>query len=755
MKRDDSFYQFGPFCLDPEERVLLRDGRLVPLPAKALSTLLVLVRHEGHLLEKDMLMNEVWPDEIVEEGNLAQHIFMLRKALGETTESPTYIETVPRRGYRFVAAVREGRRDAAQLAENGTERTARKDPVGRLADLNSIAVLPFKTLGKTQDEYLGLGMADALITKLSNLKRVSVRPTSAVRKGIKEDAVSAGNQLRVATVLEGTIQKRGDYLRVTVQLVSVRDGATLWADKFDENFTSIFAIEDSISGQVAKALALKLTAEEQTQLAKRYTGNTRAHHAYLRGRYFLEKRTPEGIRKGVEYFELGIKIDPNYALAYAGLADCYTTLGAFDLVPPKESIPKAREAALKALSIEHNLAEAHAALGRARMLEWDWPAAEKEFKLAIDLNPNYATARHWYAIYLRDMRRFDESLAESEKAAGLEPISAGRKATIGGTLYHARHYEQAIEQLCQALELDSDNLVAHYYLGRTYVQMAMYEEAVIKYQKTISLLGKTAEVLAHLGHIYGVSGKRDAAKKILSELEELSKRNYVAPVYNALIYIGLDEKNRAFEWLEKAYQEHDLNLVAFGTDPMVDSLREDPRFRSLLKRMGLMSHLRRSESGLDCEDSAVAKVPGLEKEDRVKAIDSLAILPFANASNDPNIEYLAEGIAESIINSLSHLPQLKVMARSTVFHYKGVGLDPQAIGQSLGVGAVMMGRVQQLEERLIISAELVDVEDGSRIWGGQYHRKASDILSVQEELALDISEKLRLRLSRDLPTEAH
>lgn len=554
-------------------------------------------------------MKEVWPDEFVEEGNLAQHVFILRRALGETTGSPKYIETVPRRGYRFVAPISQPIEDNAALTENPGERiTSSKITNQLLADLQSIAVLPFETLGaETQDEYLGLGIADALITKLSNLKRVTVRPTSAVRNAVKHDPVSAGSELKVATVLEGTIQKWDEYIRVTVQLVSVQDGSTLWAEKFDEKFISIFAIEDSISEQVAAALAVKLTADEQTQLARRYTENTRAHQAYLRGRYFLEKRNREGITKGIEYFELAIRIDAQYALAYAGLADCYGSLAAYDVLPPKESMPKAKEAALKALSIEPNLPEAHAALGRARMFDWDWQGAEQSFKLAIDLNPNYATARHHYAIYLRCLGRFDEALAESRKAEELDPTSADRKSTTAGTLYCARHYDEAIEELHEALELDSNNVVAHYYLGRIYVQKARYEEAIAEYKQTINLLGKRLELWAHLGHIYAVSGRKDDAQKVLAELEKESNGAYVPSYFTALIHVGLDEKEQAVEWLEKAYLENDLNLMFLGVDPMLESLRLHPRFMKLLQRTGIMHHLRGTMHNAHEEETGLSK----------------------------------------------------------------------------------------------------------------------------------------------------
>ena len=590
VDRDGHLYQFGPFCLDASERVLLRDGRLVSLPPKAFSTLLALVSSRGHVVEKDILMQRVWPDEFVEEGNLAQHISMLRKILGETGGKTKYIETVPRRGYRFVASVSEQRKVFAEVANYVGERiTPKKDTNDRFADIQSIAVLPLEPLGVgPQDEYLGLGIADALITRLSNLKQVKVRPTSAVRNAIKDDVISAGRALKVATVLEGTIQKWDEYVRVTVQLVSIKDGATLWAERFDEKFTNIFAIEDSISEQVAAALTVKLTAREREQLVKHYTNNAQAHQAYLKGRYFFEKRTQEGVIKSIENFELAIKTDPYHATAHAGLAECYCLAPNFDLLSPRDAMPRAKNAALKALAFEPDLAEAHAALGQSLLNDWEWAGVEKEYKLAIELNANYAKAHHYYAIYLRHMRRFDESLKESRRAQELDPTSATLKTAAAGTLYCAGHHDEALEELSRASELDANNPMIHYWRGRIYVQKAFYEAAITEFERTIAVFGKSPELLTHLGYVYAVSGRRDAAQKVLDELKESSSREYVAPYYRAVMYVGLNEKERAFEWLEKAYQEHDLNLIPLAVDPTLDSLREDPRFKRLLQLTGLI-----------------------------------------------------------------------------------------------------------------------------------------------------------------------
>jgi DNA-binding winged helix-turn-helix (wHTH) protein/Flp pilus assembly protein TadD len=581
-------YEFGPYLLDVREQLLLRDGQPLPLKPKLFDLLLVLVENSGHILHKNELMAKVWPNSFVEESNLTVSISALRKALGDGHNPHAYIETVPRRGYRFVAQVKEVLDQRNQLLEETRLIGSYRETA---AAREAIAVLPFRVISsKAGDEYLGLGMTDALITRISNLNQIVVRPTSAVRKYAfgEQNPIAAGQELRVSSVLDGSIQKFGKRIRVTVQLVNVHSGASLWAEKFDERFTNIFAVEDSISEQVASALVTRLSTEERIQLVKRYTENTQAHQAYLKGRFFLEKRAPDAIKKSIEYFDLAVRIDRDYALAYAGLADCYTLLGACELLPPKESAPKAEAAALKAVELDDNLAEAHAALGYCKMFNWDWPAAERELKLAIELNPNAAIVHQRYSIYQRALRRFEEALEEGTKAVGLDPTSATRNASTGATLYFARRYDQAIEQLGQALELDSNHAFSRIVLGRAYEQKAMYDEAITEYEKISNLAGKSAESLGHRGHLYAVSGRKEAAHELLDELEELSKKEYVPPYYTALIHTGLGEKDQALEWLENAYQEHDLTLVILDIDPMLDSLRGDSRFVSLLERVGLV-----------------------------------------------------------------------------------------------------------------------------------------------------------------------
>jgi TolB-like protein/Flp pilus assembly protein TadD len=401
----------------------------------------------------------------------------------------------------------------------------------------SIAVLPFRLLSnEASDEYLGSGMADALITKLSNIRQITVRPTSAVikyaAKGNAQDPLAAGRELGVDSVLEGTIQRAGERVRVTVQLISVRESVPLWAHSFDERFTDIFTVQDSISAQVADALTLKLTGEEQKLLAKRYTDNVEAYQSYLRGRYFMNKRNEEGLRKGIGYFTEAIEKEPGYALAYAGLADAYSVLGfyQFDKLAPEESFQRAKAAALKALELDETLAEAHASLALARVdVDHDEAGAEREYRRAIELNPNYATAHHWYSDFLAALDRQDEAMAEIRRALELDPLSLVINATLGERLFYARRYDEALIQLHKTLEMDDGFGPAHYLLGLTYEQKGMYLESIAELNRARELSGGSPWMVAALGHSLAMAGRRAEAQQVLVELKQLSARMQVSP----------------------------------------------------------------------------------------------------------------------------------------------------------------------------------------------------------------------------------
>jgi DNA-binding winged helix-turn-helix (wHTH) protein/TolB-like protein/Flp pilus assembly protein TadD len=627
-------FEFGPFLLDTTERVLLRDGRPVPLTLKAFDVLLLLVENRGHIVEKDRLMNHVWGGSFVEESNLKVTVSRLRKALEDDHRGAPYIETVPRRGYRFLAGVNSAGAGSLDLVlSERTRATVTIDRAGivtgqdrsrRLpfllagallivlvivggffllrnrtpsvvrsvsaAPIKSIAVLPFKPMvADSRDESLEVGMADTLITRLSGLKEIEVRPMSAVRKyaGLEQDAVAAGREQRVDAVLDGSLQRSGDRVRVTVKFLRMADGQTLWTERFDENFTDIFALQDRVAEQVAGLLVARLTEQEQMLLAKRNTDNPQAYEFYLKGNY--SSGTEERLKKNIEFFQQAIKLDPGYALAYAGLADSYSKLANRGFLAPRESSPKAREALMKALEIDETLAEAHAVLATHKLsYEWDWPGAEREFKRAIELEPNNSGVHDRYGSYLQSRGRFDEALAEKKLGQKFDPKNFAVIATVGYTFFIARRYDEAIERYREAVELERNYSWGYVFLAEAYGQKGMYDEALAEVNKALSLAGYT-RAIATLGYIYALAGRGDEARKVLGQLEELSKRKYVPAFFIATIHIGLGNKDQAFEWLEKAYQERNPNLVNLKVHPIFDPIRSDPRFANLLRKVGLSS----------------------------------------------------------------------------------------------------------------------------------------------------------------------
>jgi DNA-binding winged helix-turn-helix (wHTH) protein/TolB-like protein/predicted Zn-dependent protease len=626
-------YEFGEFRVDSTRRLLFgRNGDAIPLTPKVFDTLLYLVERQGMVLDKDELMRAIWPHTVVEENNLNQSVSTLRRALGESRGENRYIVTVPGRGYKFVADVKkstapepgaesENTNTASQLYQPKKFKsgilflllagvgavglvfavyyawhtrttivtTAPPGSIGiqSTSQVRSIAVLPFKPLvADLRDESLELGMADTLIFRLGNIQDVSVCPISSVRRfnGLEQDAVAAGRELGVGSVLDGQIQRLGDRIRVTARLLSVGDGKQLWAEQFDEKFTDVFSVQDSISRKVTAALALQLTGEEQRRLTKHHTENAEAYQLYLNGRFYWEKRTGEGLNKAIEYFGGAIEKDPNYALAYAGLADAYSLLGVLHL-PPKEAFPKAKQAVLNALRIDDRLAEAHAALGHVKVqYEYDWDGAEQEYRRAIDLNPNYANAHHFYALYLAAAGRFDEGLAGIRRAQELEPSSLFIHANVGHILYQARRYDEAINQLKRVLEINPNIDLARSLLGLAYLRKGMYEQAIAEFQKR-SLPGTGGS--GDLGQAYALAGRRDEALEEIARLQALSTQRYVAPYNLALVYASLGDTEKALEWLEKAYKDRSTLLIWIRVDARLDNLRSDPRFKAILKRMGL------------------------------------------------------------------------------------------------------------------------------------------------------------------------
>ncbi len=644
-------YEFGEFRLVPTRMLLLRrDGEVVPLPPKAFDLLQKLIESGGRVLTKEELLNEVWRGSFVEEGNLTQNISILRKALGENRGENRYIATVPGRGYRFVAAIKEvGRAPSAAESQPGAQTEASHEPgsssavsalgqlqevrPGRAAEsrpakrplnsvvlvallllaglgifatyslwtkrpqppvsvgeVKSIAVLPFKQLSVDgSDEYLGLGMADTLITKLSHVRQIIVRPTGAVRKYMApdQDPLAAGREQRVDAVLDGGIQKSGDKVRVTVRLLRVADGATLWASQFDQKLTDIFAVQEAISERVAGTLALELTSEERKLLTKRHTENTEAYQLYLKGRYFLNKRTREDIHKAREYFEQAVELDPNNALAYLGLGDCYHQSVYFTSTPPRELIPKAKAMAKKALEIDPSLGEAHALLSILTDAEWDWNEALKEGQLAINLSPGSPRGHHLFAYIVGKRGRFDEALAAIRKAGEIDPTNLVISADTAAILCYAGRYDEAIEQCHKTLELDQNFSMAHAHLGIAYWGKGMYNEALGPLRKAVEIEGEESVRMMQLAMGYGFAGQKYKAQEFLTKLKKRAKVEYVDPTWIAGLYASIGDKDRALDWIEKAYDERSPTATALLVDTRFNTLRSDPRYQAILSRMGL------------------------------------------------------------------------------------------------------------------------------------------------------------------------
>ncbi len=573
--RDERLLQFDGFTVDFRGRLLLRDDRPIPRTPKAFDTLAALLDQPGEVLAKNELLARVWSDAFVEEAILTQNIYTLRKALQEAGGTRNYIETIPRRGYRFAGPVAE------QKASLQEERRAR---------IASLAVLPFEPLaGNTDDAYLGLGLADSLITRLSNLRRLAVRPTRAVRRylGVEREPSQVGRLLQVDAVLDGTIQRSGDRLRISVQLVSVRDDAPSWATQFDARATDLFALEDSISQELAEELRLRLSPQERNRLIRSATRHPDAYDAYLRGRYFWNRRTFEGLNKGIESFHRAIELDPELAPAYAGVADCRVLLPLYGAVAPKDVFPQAIEAAERALELDDSLAEAHTSLAYARFIyQRQWEEAERGFRRALELSPGYATARQWYAFLLSALGRHQEAIAQARQARELDPLSLVINSDLGMVLCFARN-PAAEEQLRRTLELDPSFAYVRFELGFALQQQGRLDDAVAELRLASSMAPDSPAMQAALGHALARAGRTEEARKILALLEERATREPVEASLFAFLWMGLGEMDRAIDCLEDACDQGSRFVAFLATWSIYDPLRDHPRWPALLRRAGL------------------------------------------------------------------------------------------------------------------------------------------------------------------------
>ena len=643
-------YEFGNFRLDTAKRVLRRlDGTMVPLTPRVFETLLYMVEHHDTVLDKERLMEAVWPDSIVEENNLSQNISTLRRIFGETPGSHGYIVTVPGRGYRFVAQVREQTDNGSATVEaeeatgptspeNGAEAATGKDrqqspgktggllalavlgvialtaaflargpsvrwpekhkiakappapSSGTMTDIvRSIAVLPFENLsGNPENAYFTDGIQEEILMRLAKIADLKVvSRTSTVRyKRSPENLREIATQLGVANVLEGSVQRTADRVHVNVQLIKAASDTHVWAEAYDRKLTDIFAVESEIAKTIADSLQAKLTGSERNAIAAQPTENTEAYQLYLRGRYLWNRRTGENLKKALAYFEQAAEKDPHYALAYAGMADSCVLIPIYAAGTPQDYLPRARAGAQKAVELDDTLAEAHTSLAYVFFYDFEYAQSVKEFERAISLNPNYAMAHLWYGLGpLSAMGEFDRAIAEEKRALELDPVSPIINADLGTVYTLARRYDEAIAQLRDTVEMNPQFYGGHRCLGWALELKGATGEAIAEYHKAFELSDDPI-MLAMLAHAEASIGKQNQARQILGQLTEEAKARYVPAYAFAVIYLALGEKDHALDWLEQAARDHDgFYINLIKVEPFLDPLRGDPRFETLVSRI--------------------------------------------------------------------------------------------------------------------------------------------------------------------------
>jgi eukaryotic-like serine/threonine-protein kinase len=459
--------------------------------------------------------------------------------------------------------------------------------VGRA--MNSLAVLPFVNASQDQNmEYLSDGITESLINNLSQSPNLKVMSRNSVfrYKGRDADARSVGRELDVEAVLTGRIVRRGEELTISVELVDAADNSQVWGKQYNLSMADILTVQEDISKLVSEKLRLRLDGEQRKRVTKHPTDNTEAYQLYLRGRYYWNKRTEEGLNRGIEYFNQAIEKDPTYGLAYAGLADCYALLSEYSTIPPARTREKAKAAAKRAIEIDDTLAEAHTSLAAVNEYDWKWAEAEREYRRAIEMNPNYATAHHWYGIFLGGMARFDEAMIQIKQAQELDPLSLIINTGAGRLLYNARRNDEAITQLKKTLEMEPDFAEAHFQLALVYEAKRMYMEAIQEFERAGKLY-QDPTMKGWSGRVYALMGKREQALQVAEELKQMSGERYVSPYMLAIIYTALGDKERAYEWLDKVYDERSYYVIWLKVDPVFDSLRADPRFIDFMRKVGL------------------------------------------------------------------------------------------------------------------------------------------------------------------------
>ncbi|HEV8369775.1 MAG TPA: winged helix-turn-helix domain-containing protein [Pyrinomonadaceae bacterium] len=575
-KPASQIYEFDEFRLDATERILLRRGELVPLTPRVFDTLLYLVQHHGKVLEKNELMAQIWPDAIVEENNLNQNISTLRRVFGETRGGNRYIVTVPGRGYRFAATV--------------TDNAGRDIPQANAPQ--TIAVLPFVNMSADPENvYFCEGLAEELLNALSRIEgiKVAARTSAFAFAGKNANVNEIGAALGVKSILEGSVRRSGNRLRITAQLANAADGYQLWSERYDREMRDIFDVQDEITLAVVGALKVKLLGKEKAALLKRYTESTEAYHLYLKGRYFWFKSTPEQFRKSRDYFQRAVDADPAYTLGYFGLASYYGFASSWGMMRPEEGWPKMEAATMKALELDDTLAEVHHGLAALKWVYYrDWSGADQSFRQAIELDPSIGPIHSHYSIFLSVIGKFHEAIAEGKLALELDPLSLRLHRNQAARFYLARRYDDAVRQYREALELEPGDASLHEELGDVYGQMGLHFEAIAEWLKATTLSGdkELAEILQQEDD-YANAVQAIAQTRLKRLNARIDRGDFVPAVFIARAYIRLGDIDQAFRWLEKSRDERNAYSLLMNIDPFYDRFRNDPRFVAILKSMNL------------------------------------------------------------------------------------------------------------------------------------------------------------------------
>jgi TolB-like protein/DNA-binding winged helix-turn-helix (wHTH) protein/Tfp pilus assembly protein PilF len=607
--RSSGVLRAGDFEVDLAAGELRKDGQRLPLERQPFQVLGLLMERSGKVVTREEILRKLWSGEgqVDPDRSLDLAIGRLRQALGDPSGNAGYFETIPGRGYRFIAPVTAGPSQTSPQIGRRSMRPRKLALAGVLAAAVAVtgymaikwpsariklAVLPFNNLsGTAEDERLSDGMTDEMITRLGRVQpaRLGVIAATSVwpLKHAQESILQIGQKLGVNYVVEGSVSHDQNRLRISAKLIEVADETQVWTDSYDRPYEDVLAIESEVAGSVARSLALKLLPAERTRLAAQDHTSPQAHEAYLNGRYHWNRRTLDGFLKSIEYYDKAIAIEPNYAAAYAGLADTYDALGFYSISPPGDSYGKARVAARKALEIDDSLAEAHAALAQVLFdYDFDWKGGAEEFQRAIQLNENLAAAHDEYSLYLALAGKEREGLAEVLRAHDLDPLSLVITVNTSFHYLYARKFDLALQHCQKALQMEPNFALAHFWLGRSYQAKGMYSQAITEFRRASQLQPQNPLFLSLLGNAYGTSGQKEEAQKILGKLKDTLAKQYVSPVTLSLVYAGLDDRKQALDWAEKAFEEHAPLLTRLKMDPVLDRLRSEPRFQQLLQRVG-------------------------------------------------------------------------------------------------------------------------------------------------------------------------